>query len=34
LWFTGTAQANLAFRADLDEVLQNIGRSLDTLLAD
>jgi len=27
----GTAQANPAFRADLDEVLPNIGRSLDTL---
>jgi Ser/Thr protein kinase RdoA (MazF antagonist) len=31
LWFTGTAQANPAFRADLDEVLQNTGRSLDAL---
>ncbi len=31
LWFTGTAQANPAFRAELNEVLQNISRSLDTL---
>jgi len=34
LWFTGTAQANPAFRADLDQVLGNIGRSLDALLGD
>jgi hypothetical protein len=27
----GTAQANAAFGADLDEVLQNISRSLDSL---
>ena len=31
LWFTGTAQANPAFRADLHEVQQNISHSLDTL---
>jgi hypothetical protein len=31
LWFTGTAQANPAFRADLHEVLRNISNSLDTL---
>jgi Ser/Thr protein kinase RdoA (MazF antagonist) len=31
LWFTGTAQVNPAFRADLEEVLQNTRRSLDTL---
>ena len=31
LWFTGTAQANPAFRADLHEVQQNISDSLDTL---
>ena len=31
LWFTGTAQANPAFRADLDEVQQNISHSLGTL---
>jgi hypothetical protein len=30
--FTGTAQANPAFRADLNQVLGNIGRSLDALL--
>jgi Ser/Thr protein kinase RdoA (MazF antagonist) len=34
LWFTGTAQVNPAFRAELDQVLENIGRSLDTLLGD
>jgi len=34
LWFTGTAQANPVFRADLDEVQQNISRSLETLLDD
>ena len=34
LWFTGTAQVNPAFRADLDRVLADIGRSLDTLLRD
>lgn len=34
LWFTGTAQANPEFRADLDQVLRNIGRSLDALLGD
>jgi Ser/Thr protein kinase RdoA (MazF antagonist) len=34
LWFTGTVQANPAFRADLDQVLGNIGRSLDALLGD
>jgi len=32
LWFIGTAQVNPAFRADLDQVQQDIGRSLDTLL--
>jgi Ser/Thr protein kinase RdoA (MazF antagonist) len=31
LWFTGTAQVNPAFRAELDEVQQSISRSLDTL---
>jgi len=31
LWFTGTAQANPAFRADLHEVQHNISHSLDTL---
>jgi Ser/Thr protein kinase RdoA (MazF antagonist) len=31
LWFTGMAHANPAFRAELDEVLQNIGSSLDIL---
>ena len=34
LWFTGTAQVNPAFRADLDQVLDSIARSLDTLLGD
>ena len=34
LWFTGTAQVNPAFRADLAEVLGHIGHSLDTLLGD
>jgi Ser/Thr protein kinase RdoA (MazF antagonist) len=34
LWFTGTAQVNPAFRADLDQVLASIARSLDTLLGD
>jgi len=34
LWFTGTAQVNPAFRADLDRVLADIGSSLDTLLRD
>jgi Ser/Thr protein kinase RdoA (MazF antagonist) len=32
LWFTGTAQVNPVFRADVDEVQADIGRSLDTLL--
>ena len=32
LWFTGTAQADPLFRADLDQVQAEIGRSLDTLL--
>ena len=31
LWFTGTAQVNPVFRADLDQVQEDIGRSLDTL---
>ena len=31
LWFTGMAHANPAFRDELDEVLLNTGRSLDTL---
>ncbi|HEX7269472.1 MAG TPA: phosphotransferase [Streptosporangiaceae bacterium] len=34
LWFAGTAQVNPVFRADLDQVLRNIGRSLDALLGD
>jgi Ser/Thr protein kinase RdoA (MazF antagonist) len=34
LWFTGTAQVNPAFRADLEEVLANTGRSLDALSGD
>ncbi len=34
LWSTATAQANPAFRADLDQVLGNIARSLDALLGD
>jgi Ser/Thr protein kinase RdoA (MazF antagonist) len=32
LWVTGTAQVNPAFRADLDQVQADIGRSLDALL--
>jgi Ser/Thr protein kinase RdoA (MazF antagonist) len=32
LWFAGTAQVNPAFRADIDEVMGNIGSSLDALL--
>jgi Ser/Thr protein kinase RdoA (MazF antagonist) len=32
LWFTGTAQVNPVFRAELDQVLGEIGRSLDILL--
>jgi Ser/Thr protein kinase RdoA (MazF antagonist) len=32
LWFTGTAQVNPVFRAELDQVQADIGRSLDTLL--
>jgi len=32
LWFTGTAQVNPIFRADLDQVQADIGRSLDALL--
>jgi hypothetical protein len=31
LWFTGTAQANPIFRAELDQVQADTGRSLDTL---
>ena len=31
LWFTGTAQVNPVFRAELDQVQADIGRSLDTL---
>jgi Ser/Thr protein kinase RdoA (MazF antagonist) len=31
LWFTGTAQVNPAFRAELDEVLHDISHSLDAL---
>jgi Ser/Thr protein kinase RdoA (MazF antagonist) len=34
LWFTGTAQVNPAFRADLEEVLENTGRSLEALSGD
>ena len=32
LWFAGTAQVNPAFRAELDQVQEEIGRSLDILL--
>ena len=32
LWFTGMAQVNPVFRAELDQMQQDIGRSLDTLL--
>jgi hypothetical protein len=32
LWFTGTAQVNPVFRADLEQVQADIARSLDTLL--
>jgi Ser/Thr protein kinase RdoA (MazF antagonist) len=32
LWYTGTAQVSPVFRADLHEVQEDIGRSLDTLL--
>jgi hypothetical protein len=32
LWFTGTAQVNPVFRAELDQMQEDIGRSLDTLL--
>jgi Ser/Thr protein kinase RdoA (MazF antagonist) len=32
LWFTGTAQVNPVFHAELDQVQQEIGRSLDALL--
>src|SRR5215831_11943761 len=32
LWFTGTAQVNPGFRAELGEVQADIGHSLDTLL--
>ena len=32
LWFTGTAQVNPVFRAELDQVQGEIGRSLDILL--
>lgn len=31
LWFTGTAQVNPAFRAELDQVQEDIGHWLDTL---
>jgi Ser/Thr protein kinase RdoA (MazF antagonist) len=34
LWYAGTAEVNPAFRADLPEVLGDIGHSLDTLLGD
>ena len=34
LWYAGTAEVNPAFRADLSEVLGDIGHSLDTLLGD
>lgn len=34
LWFVGTAQTNPVFRADLDQVLANVGYSLDALLGD
>jgi Ser/Thr protein kinase RdoA (MazF antagonist) len=33
LWFTGTAQVNPVFRAELDQMQADIGRSLDTLRA-
>jgi Ser/Thr protein kinase RdoA (MazF antagonist) len=32
LWFTGTAQVNPLFRAELDQVQEDTRRSLDTLL--
>jgi len=32
LWYTGTARVNPVFRADLHEVQEDTGRSLDTLL--
>jgi hypothetical protein len=32
LWFTGTAQVNPVFRAELDQMQADIGHSLDTLL--
>jgi len=31
LWFTGTAQVNPAFHAELGQVQEDICRSLDTL---
>jgi hypothetical protein len=31
---SGTAQVNPAFRTDLDEVLENVGHSLDVLIKD
>jgi hypothetical protein len=34
LWYAGTAEVNPAFHADLSQVLENIGHSLDTLLGD
>ena len=34
LWYAGIAEVNPAFRADLSEVLGDIGHSLDTLLGD
>lgn len=33
LWFAGTGEVNPAFHADLPQVLGNLGRSLDALLA-
>jgi len=34
LWFAGSAQVDPDFRADLDQVLRDTGRSLDALLGD
>jgi Ser/Thr protein kinase RdoA (MazF antagonist) len=34
LWFAGNAQVSPVFRANLDEVMASIGRSLDALLGD
>jgi Ser/Thr protein kinase RdoA (MazF antagonist) len=34
LWYAGTAEVNPAFHADLSQMLEDIGHSLDTLLGD